>query len=162
MKKLEAKFYHLRDLYPERFDVIPGFTREPDSHDFQFQTGNREGTTVDFIDGKYQLLFTERGKTEKRCESEDSDVILFHLVNQMVSFLADQYTRKNQIESEDLRRQSMALHIKLLRRANNDWAERELKRYHYLLKLEPFRDDKTSKEIAEDNYNLNPAPNQSH
>jgi hypothetical protein len=96
---------------------------------------------VEFVDGKYNYVVTERGSEFQRKIARDEDELLYWLMADVVTGVSLQFELENRIPGQDSRRQWFAKSIELLGRLDPKWAERKESEYQVVLELHPFRDD---------------------
>jgi hypothetical protein len=98
---------------------------------------------VEFVDGRFNYVVTERGAELVRRVASDEDELLYWLLDDVAGVIA--YRRKPSVWTRwrggDPRRQRFATHLALLRSVDPAWAERKRAYYDELLQRYPFRDD---------------------
>lgn len=114
----------------------------PANGEYGFSTERRDDGSphVEFADGEFHYVVTERGSEFERRSTEDIDEILYWLVYDLTFWMAVAHEVKHRIPDQDFRRVLFAHQIELMKKADQHFAERlELKIAETLAK-NPFLD----------------------
>jgi hypothetical protein len=113
---------------------------EASASDRVFHTTLGEGAHIERIGRSYHYVVAERGHEFERRVTTDPDHILFWLISDIVTSMAQQTELKNRRPGEDTRRQWFAEGERLLRLLRDDWADEWCKKVDATLQQHPFND----------------------
>ncbi|TPQ34680.1 Imm63 family immunity protein [Cupriavidus pinatubonensis] len=91
-------------------------------------------------DGKYHLVYSERGMEFGRRSSASIDDILYWYFDSVTSTLAFNFELENRVEGQDCRRIAFAKKRELIHSINGEWDERLALEIQKILRNNPFRD----------------------
>jgi hypothetical protein len=99
---------------------------EPSAGHYSFLTEREDNGAphVEYADGVYYHVVTERGLELERELFTDKDDLLYRLVSDMAFWLAVDYEFKNRVEGQDARRIIFAKCVELMERIGPEWAEK--------------------------------------
>jgi len=95
---------------------------------------------IDFIDGAYHYVVTERGSENRRDVCQSLDELLYLIFRSITFSMSSKYELKNRDESKDTRRMLFDYKLKLLRHLSDEWAQKEEKYIEGILEIAPFDD----------------------
>ncbi len=102
---------------------------------------------VEYIDGMYYYVVTEKGRELERKSTVDSKDLLYWLISKLTSSMAADYELSHRDKDNDFRRLFFTKHVELLNEIDKLWANKERERYNKILIQHPFSDNKLPKEI---------------
>lgn len=97
---------------------------------------------VEFENGVYHHIVTERGLELERQTYEDKHELLFRMVSDTAFWMAADFEFKNRIEGQDARRIMFAKWVEFTGRVSADWAEKMRMKIDRILKENPYLDQK--------------------
>jgi hypothetical protein len=97
---------------------------------------------VEYKDGFFFYVVTEKGMELERRKTCDENELLFWLIRSLTSDMASEYEKNNRDNSEDFRRKYFSKNLEILKAINPKWAEIERHRYNTILVNNPFSDNK--------------------
>lgn len=95
---------------------------------------------VEFLDGVYQYVVTERGAELERRTAANADEVMYWLAQDASFELACAHEVRHRVANQDCRRLLFAKQVELLASANALWAARRMEEHQEILKAHPFRD----------------------
>jgi hypothetical protein len=95
---------------------------------------------VEFVDGKYHYIATERGTELSRQVTRSRDEMLYWLVSDLAFWLSVQYELKHRIEGQDCRRIMFEHRQELMDRAGTEMADRLRDELAAIVSENPFLD----------------------
>jgi hypothetical protein len=95
---------------------------------------------VEYADGVFFHVVTERGLELSRETFADKNDLLYRLVSDMTFWMAVDHEFKNRIEGQDARRIMFAKWVELTERVGPEWAERTKMHIAETLKENPYLD----------------------
>ena len=95
---------------------------------------------IEYENGEYAYVITERGIEFERRITSDPDIILFWLINSLTFELASKYELNHREESKDSRRLLFKHQLELLEKINPEWAKIEKEDQDKILKNYPYDD----------------------
>lgn len=95
---------------------------------------------VEYADGVFHHVVTERGLELERKSYENKDDLLFRMVSDMSFWMAVGYEFKNRIEGQDARRIMFSKWVELMERVGAEWGALTRVRIEGILKENPFLD----------------------
>lgn len=112
-------------LLAQEFDRHAQMIARCDSQ-YRFLTvrGEDGSPHVEFLDGEFQHVVTERGLELERRRTSDIREILYWLLNDLTFWMAVKWEFTNRVESQDCRRLIFAHQVELMRRASPGMATR--------------------------------------
>jgi hypothetical protein len=127
------------DEVQKRYDAICQRI-EPSGGQYSFLTeGSDNGAPhVEFEDGIYHHIVTERGLELERASFDNQEDLLYRLVSDTTFWMASDYEFKNRIEGQDARRIMFAKWVELMARASAEYAEKTRMKIGEILKNNPY------------------------
>lgn len=115
---------------------------KPSENEYSFlvEPSDNGSPHVEFIDGEFQYVVTERGSESDRRSTPEINEILYWLVNDLVFWMSVNYELKNRIEAQDCRRVMFAHRLELMERAGREFADRLSIEIEDTLAVNPFLD----------------------
>ncbi len=109
-----------------------------------FDLPHGDGTPYIEIDnfGNYYFIISERGVECERKRSQNLDELLYWIFDSITFSIACDYEIRNRIEKQDFRRILFAKQEELLSILNKDWEEKKRKEHIFILRTNPFDDNK--------------------
>lgn len=95
---------------------------------------------IEFADGEYHYIVTERGLDLKRRSTADRREILYWMVYDLTFWMGVAFEFKSRIEGPDVRRKIFAHQLELMNRADHQFAERLESHIASTLSRHPFVD----------------------
>lgn len=95
---------------------------------------------VEYAEGVYYHVVTERGLELERESYTDKSEILYRLVSDMAFWMAVAYEFKNRVSGQDARHIMFAKWVELMERAGPAWADRTREKIAQILKDNPYLD----------------------
>lgn len=110
--------------------------------EFSFQTEpQHDGSPhVEFSNGKYHYVATERGLELERRSTGDIEEILYWMISDVTFWSGVEFELKTRVEGRDSRRIIFAEWRRLMARCGESFAERLEKHIEKTLRLNPFID----------------------
>ena len=121
----------------------------PSEHEYSFlvEPSDSGSPHVEFVDGEFQYVVTERGFESDRRSTPEINEILYWLVNDLVFWMSVSYELKNRIEGQDCRRIMFAHRQELMERAGHQFADRLAREIEATLAKNPFLDQPWSAKV---------------
>lgn len=115
---------------------------EPSVHEYSFLTERLDNGSphVEFADGQYHYIVTERGMELARQTTSDPSQILYWLIYDLAFWMGVAYEFKNRVDGQDCRRIIFAHTIELVKRADQTMADRLARHWQKTLTENPFVD----------------------
>lgn len=98
-----------------------------------------EGASIYVSNSKYYYVIMERGKINKKYESENLDDILYPLFESITFSLACDYELKHRRDDEDSRKQIWEKQLKLLGKIDARFEKKCEKEIKSILEIAPYR-----------------------
>lgn len=98
-----------------------------------------EGASIYVSNSKYYYVIMERGKINKKYESENLDDILYPLFESITFSLGCDYELKHRRNNEDSRKQIWEKQLKLLGKIDVQFEENCKKEIESILEIAPYR-----------------------
>jgi len=95
---------------------------------------------VEILNDEYHLVVTERGKEYERQKTKEIDTLLFWIISDHVSRLAQDWELEHRVQTQDSRRFWFAKEIEYLNRLKPEWAQRRKHDQLKTLRSHPFND----------------------
>jgi hypothetical protein len=95
---------------------------------------------VEYRDGLYHHVVTERGTEYRRRSSSSEDDILYWLMSDVVHDLASTYEREHRVAGQSFRRALFARTVKLMGSLEPAWADRKSAELGEVLERRPYDD----------------------
>lgn len=133
-RSLQAKYAHMCGM------LAPLKPRYSTQRTVQTLRTDDGAPHVEFVDGKYNYVVTERGSEFERRIAQNEDEVLYWLMSDVVTSISLQFELENRIAGQDSRRQWFAKSIELLGRLDPNWTARKESEYKVVLERHPFRD----------------------
>lgn len=116
-----------------------------ESGTYGFLTERRDDGSphVEFVDGEFHYVATERGLELSRQVTSSQEEMLYWLVYDLTFWLSVQFELKNRVDGQDCRRIMFAHWKELMDRANTQMAERLKSDIARILAENPFIDQPT-------------------
>ncbi len=110
--------------------------------EFSFQTEpQHDGSPhVEFSNGKYHYVVTERGLELERRSTDETDEILFWMISDITFWSGVEFELRNRVEGQDSRRIIFAKWRRLMARCGASFTERLEKQIEKTLRLNPYND----------------------
>jgi hypothetical protein len=135
-----AKIASLKSLQKEYSALLQKMFETPNSFQFQTQRSDDGSEHVEIIGNEYHLIATERGLEIERQITKDKDELFYWMISHIAFWQGVEFELKNRIEDQDCRRMIFSKQIKLLKKVNQNWAERKQKEIEQILAENPFSD----------------------
>ncbi len=115
---------------------------KPCEHSYTFLTERQDNGSphVEYADGEYHYIVTERGLDLERRSTQDVNEILYWMLYDVTFWMGVAYELKSRIEGPDCRRVIFAHQLDLMKRADHPMAERLEKKIAITLAANPFID----------------------
>jgi RNAse (barnase) inhibitor barstar len=115
---------------------------EPSERTYAFLTERQDDGSphVEFVDGQYHYVVTERGLELERRSTRDIDEILYWLIYDLAFWMGVAFEFKNRVDRQDCRRIIFANSIELVKRADQTMADRLARHWQKTLTENPFVD----------------------
>lgn len=115
---------------------------EPSERTYAFLTERQDDGSphVEFVDGQYHYVVTERGLELERRSTGDIDEILYWLIYDLAFWMGVAFEFKNRVDRQDCRRIIFANSIELVKRADQTMADRLARHWQKTLTENPFVD----------------------
>jgi len=117
MKELQKKIDDHRALiddaneYAEFFEIEPSRKIDTDRD-------------LEFLDGGYRLVYSERGRVINTVLFKDADELLFHFLREGIHGMVSQTSLGKGVMTEERLKKGMAARIDLMRRAKPEWIDK--------------------------------------
>jgi len=95
---------------------------------------------VEFSDGVYHYVVTERGSELEHRTASDADEVMYWLAQDASFSQACSYEVRHRVANQDCRRLLFAKQVELLASVNPSWAGRRAREHQEILKVHPFDD----------------------
>lgn len=118
----------------QRIDPVDG------AYSFLTEARHNGAPHVEFENGLYQHIVTERGLELQRESFTDKNDLLYRLVSDMAFWMAVAYEVKNRVEGQDARRIMFAKWVELMERVGPEWADRTRDHISETLRNNPYLD----------------------
>ncbi|MGQ4584263.1 Imm63 family immunity protein [Lysobacter sp. F60174L2] len=139
---MSQDFLHLQERYAHLCELLaPYEPKNPRRNWIQTQRSDDGSPHVEFVNGKYNYVVTERGFEFERRIAQSEDELLYWFIGGVTANIASQFELENRIPGEDSRRQLFAKNLALLARLDPQWANRKQSEYEHVLSEHPFRDE---------------------
>lgn len=102
---------------------------------------------VEYADGVYYHVVTERGSELERKSYTNKNEILYRLVSDMTFWMAVAHEVKNRIEGQDFRRVMFAKWVELMERVGPEWSERTRGKIEETLRDNPYLDQADRRDL---------------
>jgi hypothetical protein len=132
-------FSHLQERYKrllQRLGHKPRYMFQHEIHTHRLDEGSPH---VEWVDGHYEYVVTERGRELQRRRAPDEDELLYWMISDVTAAIASHQARRG-FWGRDPRRKWFARDVELLTRLDPVWGERKKAEYNVLLRRYPFRD----------------------
>lgn len=115
---------------------------KPGEHPYTFLTERQDNGSphVEFTDGEYHYIVTERGLDMERKSTADIREILYWMLSDLTFWMGVSFEFKNRVEGPDCRRVIFAHQLVLMKRADQTMAERLEMHIAETLAANPFID----------------------
>lgn len=115
---------------------------EPSEHAYTFLTERHDDGSphVEFSNGEYHYIVTERGIDLDRKSTADIGEILYWMLYDLTFWMGVSFEFKNRVEGPDCRRVIFAHQLDLMKRADSKMAERLERHFAKTLAAHPFND----------------------
>ncbi|MEQ1642004.1 MAG: Imm63 family immunity protein [Pyrinomonadaceae bacterium] len=115
---------------------------EPSEFSYTFQTERQDvgSPHVEFADGEYHYIVTERGLDLERKSTTDIREMLYWMLYDLTFWMGVSFELKNRVEGPDCRRVIFAHQLELMKRADSKMAERLEQHISKTLSANPFID----------------------
>lgn len=133
-------FSGLRERYKSLLQRLRHPPRYMSQHEISTHRLDEGSPHVEWVDGHYEYVVTERGRELQRRTAADEDELLYWLISDVTTEVASHLTRHGPDWGRDPRRRRFARDVELLTRLNPAWGERKKAEYDVLLRRYPFRD----------------------
>lgn len=107
---------------------------------FQIERSDDGAPHVEFSDGNYHYIVTERGLELERRSTDDAREILFWMLKDLTFWEGVALEFKNRVEGRDCRRSIFPHQLELMRRADEQFAVRLENDIAETLKQNPYTD----------------------
>ena len=142
MHAIRLQWAEMVSRYPERTRcIVP--TKDED-YPFPDMPNDFACPFIEICGNEYHYVVRERGTELARHKTPDRNELMFWITRDYTLWLASRYESRHRRKNEDSRRQWMSLHVSLLRRMSENWAERERVRYDDILSRHPFSDGRAN------------------
>lgn len=108
-----------------------------------FKEGNEnsiEGTYIFFKDGKYHVLFTEKGKVKVDMVTSKKEEVLWNVLDIFSFDIAVQYARENRVKGKDFRRALFKKEVEIYSLFGEQFKEKKISEIEEILKKNPYDD----------------------
>jgi hypothetical protein len=95
---------------------------------------------IEYNNGKFCYVISERGEELERIESENPYYIMYILFQYITFLIASDYELKHRIISQDSRRLLFKYQVDLLRNISEEWAKERLLAISAILEKHPYVD----------------------
>lgn len=114
----------------------------PSDFEYSFPTERQDDGSphVEFHDGEYYYIVTERGLDLERRSTADIDEILYWMLYDLTFWMGVEHEFRNRVEGPDCRRVIFAYQVELMKRADSAMTERLEKHIAATLAANPFID----------------------
>jgi len=115
---------------------------KPCEHSYSFLTERQDNGSphVEYVNGEYHYIVTERGLELERKSTVDIREILYWMLYDLTFWMGVAYEFKNRVETKDCRHMIFAHSMELMRRADDAMAERLENQIAETLARNPFID----------------------
>ena len=139
---MKENFAHLQEQYTRLCKLLVPY-KPRYSYQSKIQTRRQDDGAphIEFVNGKYDFVVTERGLELERQTAETEDELLYWLLSDVTTGIASEFELDNRVLGQDSRRQWFAKNVELLARLNPEWACRKESEYAKILTDHPFRDE---------------------
>lgn len=119
----------------QRIDPVDG------AYSFLTEAQHNGAPHVEFENGLYQHIVTERGLELERKSFTDKNELLYRLVSDTAFWMAVEYELKNRVEGQDARRIMFAKWLELMERVSPECGERTRDHISETLRNNPYLDE---------------------
>lgn len=109
-------------------------------YSFQTERSDDGSPHVEFRDGEYHYIVTERGLDLESRSTPDVREIVYLMLYDVTFWQGVAYEFKNRVESQDCRRMIFAHQLELMKRADEQFAERLKLQIAEILERNPYND----------------------
>lgn len=111
--------------------------------EFSFQTKPQDDGSphVEFSNGQYQYVVTERGLELERRSTAETDEMLYWMVSDVTFWSGVEFELKNRVEGRDCRRMIFTEWRRLMARCGASFAEWLDRHIEKTLRLNPYNDE---------------------
>lgn len=109
-------------------------------YSFQTERSDDGSPHVEFCDGQYHYIVTERGLELERRSTDDVREILFWMLKDVTFWQGVSFEFADRIEDQDCRRMIFPHQIELMRRADEQFGERLEREIAETLRQNPYTD----------------------
>lgn len=122
------------DKFSQRIDPFDGI------YSFQTERSDDGSPHVEFHDGEYHYIVTERGLDLESRSTPDVREIVYWMLKDTTFWMGVAYEFKNRVGSQDCRRMIFAHQLDLMKRADEQFAERLKLQIAEILERNPYND----------------------
>lgn len=122
------------DRLSQRINLFDGV------YSFQTERSDDGSPHVEFRDGKYHYIVTERGLDLESRSTPDVREIVYWLLYDVTFWMGVEFEFKNRIETQDCRRMIFAHQLELMLKADAEFAKRLEAHIAETLRKNPFND----------------------
>lgn len=130
LQELRAEYNRLRQRI-RPFDGV---------YSFQTERSDDGSPHVEYGDGQYHYIVTERGLELERRTTGDVREIAYWMLNDLTFWMGVDHEFKNRIETRDCRRMIFSKQLELMRRADEQFAKQLEMQIAETLARNPFND----------------------
>jgi hypothetical protein len=109
-------------------------------YSFQTERSDDGSPHVEFSDGQFHYIVTERGLDLESRSTPDVREIVYWMLYDVTFWQGVEFEFKNRIETQDCRRMIFAHQLELMSKADSDFAIRLLAHHAETLRKYPFND----------------------
>lgn len=99
-----------------------------------------DGCNLYFDNNKYYYVAMERGRINKKIESDDEIELLYYIFNSITLSLASKYSSQHKVVNKDQRRVMFKKQLELLEKINLYYRQKREKNIKDILKEAPYND----------------------